>query len=448
MSGPMNSHSITDYILKLEKENSELRKEFIESEIQRVGTTLNEAEESRTKIKQLKKLLDEANEEKVDALNELNDLKYKNRSLFETTARVGIKTPYSKRLVNVGIVERLTELGRMTSDFHKTATYQNAATTVADLSYQVESGESLMHLNGIGSGIAAKINEYLDELDSDYEESDCSDSESIASNGDDEDVNNFSEDDCSEDGSSTDSAYFVSYNIGISDMLYNLADDTDDKFKRDAYFRAASSIYELPYKVVNGMKISEGPNKVHGVGKSIAKKIDEYLKTCFDESENEVSDSECWVSSNPKLTDIFDKLASQETDVHKKDAYQTAADMIHGLGFSVTSGKELSAGPNKVKGIGKSVAIIIDEFLVTGAVKKLESVSTNAEIVIALTYLANDTEDHFKARAFRNAANSIRDLDFEVTSGEELCTGPNKVSGIGKKIAKRIDQFIQTGSIA
>ena len=443
MSGPMNSHSITDYILKLEKENSE----------------------SHTKNEQLKKLLDEANEEKVNALNELNDLKYKNRSLFDTTARVPVKTPYSKRLANVGIVERLTELGRMTSDFHKTGAYQNAANTVADLSYPVENGESLMHLNGIGSGIAAKINEYLDEQDSDYEESECSDSESIASNGDesdDEDVNNFSEDDesddeddesddeddCSEDGSSTDSAYFVSYNIGISDMLYNLADDTDDKFKHDAYFRAASSIYELPYKVVSGMKISEGPNKVHGVGKSIAKKIDEYLKTCFDESENEVSDSECWVSSNPKLTDIFDKLASQETNVHKKDAYQTAADMIHGLGFSVTSGKELSAGPNKVKGIGKSVAIIIDEFLVTGAVKKLESVSTNAEIVIALTYLANDTEDHFKARAFRNAANSIRDLDFEVTSGEELCTGPNKVSGIGKKIAKRIDQFIQTGSIA
>ena len=41
MSSNMNSHSITDYILKLEKENSE----------------------SRNKIEQLKKLLDEANEE-------------------------------------------------------------------------------------------------------------------------------------------------------------------------------------------------------------------------------------------------------------------------------------------------------------------------------------------------------------------------------------------------
>jgi len=102
----MNSHSITDYILKLEKENSE----------------------SHTKNEQLKKLLDEANEEKVNALNELNDLKYKNRSLFDTTARVPVKTPYSKRLANVGIVERLTELGRMTSDFHKTGAYQNAAT--------------------------------------------------------------------------------------------------------------------------------------------------------------------------------------------------------------------------------------------------------------------------------------------------------------------------------
>ena len=42
----------TDYIIKIEKLN----------------------EESRLKIEQLKKLLTEANEEKVDALNQLNDI--------------------------------------------------------------------------------------------------------------------------------------------------------------------------------------------------------------------------------------------------------------------------------------------------------------------------------------------------------------------------------------
>ena len=85
----MNVTSITDYILKLEKLNAE----------------------SLTKIEQLKKLLTEANEEKVAALNELN-------SLYHTTARVT-----EKKCVNQGLVDRLLELGEMTSDFYKTAAY-------------------------------------------------------------------------------------------------------------------------------------------------------------------------------------------------------------------------------------------------------------------------------------------------------------------------------------
>ena len=234
----MNSPSITDYILKREKENSE----------------------SRNKIAQLNKLFTEASEEKVNALNELNDLKYKNRSLFETTARVPVKTPYCKRLTNVGIVERLTELGRMTSDFHKTGVYQNAANTVADLTYTVESGESLMHLNGIGKGVAAKINEYLDELDSDYEGSESSDSESIASNGDE------SDDEDEED-------YFISQNAGLAGMLYKCAEKAEDKFKCDAYTKAGDTIYNLSHVITSGKEAIKFP----GIGKSIAKKIDDYL---------------------------------------------------------------------------------------------------------------------------------------------------------------------------
>ena len=335
MSGPMNSHSITDYILKLEKENSDLKKFF-----------------------------KEANEEKINALNELNDLKYKNRSFTETTARVLF------RCVNHGLVDRLIELSEMTSDIHKTMTYQKAADAVANLSYEVESGESLLQIPGIGKGIAAKINEYLDEQDSDYEESVTSTEEAFFVSGD---MNNFSEDEDEESESvasnegqnveeSDDEEFFASFNADLTDMLHTLADETDDKFKCRAYRRAANSVYELPYKIVSGKMISQGLNKVPGVGKSIGKKI--------------------------------------------------------------------------------------DEFLATGNIKKYESVSTNDEIAIALTYLADDTDDHFKARAFMNAAKSIRDLDFEVTNGEELSTGPNKVKGIGKKIAKKIDQFIQTGNIA
>ena len=323
----MNSHSITDYILKLEKENSE----------------------SRNKIEQLKKLFTEASEEKVNALNELNDLKYKNRSLFETTARVPVKTPYCKRLTNVGIVERLTELGRMTSDFHKTGAYQNAANTVADLTYTVESGESLMHLNGIGNGIAAKINEYLDELDSDYEGSESSDSESIASNGDesdDEDVNNFSEDEESDD----EEDYFITENAGLAGMLYKCAEKAEDKFKCDAYTKAGDTIYNLSHVITSGKEAIKFP----GIGKSIAKKIDDYLNF-----------------NNATLAKCFLRLGNHAETQYKSDAYWNASDKLRNLTFDVTCGDDVK----HIKGFGPSICSKIDEYITTGTMARLEELN-------------------------------------------------------------------------
>jgi len=308
----MNSHSITDYILKLEKENSE----------------------SRNKIEQLKKLFTEASEEKVNALNELNDLKYKNRSLFETTARVPVKTPYCKRLSNVGIVERLTELGRMTSDFHKTGAYQNAANTVADLTYTVESGESLMHLNGIGKGIAAKINEYLDELDSDYEGSESSDSESIASNGDE------SDDEDEED-------YFISQNAGLAGMLYKCAEKAEDKFKCDAYTKAGDTIYNLSHVITSGKEAIKFP----GIGKSIAKKIDDYLNF-----------------NNATLAKCFLRLGNHAETKYKSEAYWKASDELRNLTFEVTCGDDVK----HIKGFGPSICSKIDEYITTGTMARLE----------------------------------------------------------------------------
>jgi DNA polymerase/3'-5' exonuclease PolX len=301
----MNSTSITSYILELEKLN----------------------EESRTKIEQLKKLLNEANEEKVAALNKLN-------SLYDTTTRV------TKKCVNQGIVDRLLELGEMTSDFYKAGAYQSAANVISSLDYEVESGESVLHINGIGKGIANKIDEYLEEQDSDYEES------------------------------------------------------------------VASNDYE--------------------------------------------SDDDFFISYNNELADIFDSLSYYEDDEHKAKAYDHAAYNISKLPFKVTNGKELSKGPKKVPGIGKSIAKIIDEFLETGKVKKLEnlkSASTNEEIAWALNMCASEESDPHKIRAYKRAAEIIGELDFEVTSGEELAKGPHKIEGIGKGIAKKIDEFLQTGEI-
>tara|TARA_B110000503_G_scaffold6313_1_gene8685 strand:- start:84 stop:1034 length:951 start_codon:yes stop_codon:yes gene_type:complete len=313
----MNSHSITDYILKLEKENSE----------------------SRNKIEQLNKLFTEASEEKVNALNELNELKYKNRSLFDTTARVPVKTPYCKRLVNVGIVERLTELGRMTSDFHKTGVYQNAANTVADLTYTVESGESLMHLNGIGKGIAAKINEYLDELDSDYEGSESSDSESIASNGD--------ESDDEDEESDGEEDYFISQNAGLAGMLYKCAEKAEDKFKCDAYTKAGDTIYNLSHVITSGKEAIKFP----GIGKSIAKKIDDYLNF-----------------NNATLAKCFLRLGNHAETKYKSEAYWKASDQLRNLTFDVTCGDDVK----HIKGFGPSICSKIDEYITTGTMARLE----------------------------------------------------------------------------
>ena len=241
---------------------------------------------------------------------------------------------------------------------------------------------------------------------------------------------------------------------------------TSDFFKTAAYNSAADIIATLDFEVQNGESLLE----IKGIGKGIASKVDHFLDEYFDDSESiasnegqileesesddetdEESDSEFFVSYNHELVDIFDKLASFEEDPHKRNAYRTIGDAIHALSYKVTSGQELSKGPKKVNGIGKSAAKIIDEFLETGKVEKLEKfkkgTSTNEEVARALDDYADDLEDPFKIRAYRNAAEIISDLEFEVTSGEELAKGPKKLKGIGKSIAIRIDKFLQTGEM-
>ena len=333
MSTTMNSRSITDYILKLEKENSELRK------VRAVLGDIDSIEESRTKIEQLKKLLTEANEEKVDALNKLNDLEYKS-SLYHTTSRVTSKSC----TLNQGLVNRMIDLARASNDFYKSATYQKAADVISNLDYEVQTGESLMHLPGIGKGIAAKVDEYLDEQDSDYEESECSDSESIASN-----------DDASYVSETDDEEYFVSHNTGLAEMIYEYADRAEDNFKRDAYTKAGDTIYNLSYKITSG----KDAMKLRGIGKSIAKKIDDYLNIKKEPSMNE------------KLATCFLKLGNLEEPVYKSEAYWNAAEKIRDLDYIVMSGDDV----RHLRGFGPSICDKIDEYINTGRMLRLEELS-------------------------------------------------------------------------
>jgi DNA polymerase/3'-5' exonuclease PolX len=318
----MNSTTIFEYIQELEKRNEQLKELYRKSEA--------------TLEKLNSKILDESIQRVGAVLNE--------PSLYETTART--KTFQ----LNEDIAKHLKELGEMTSDFYKAAAYNTAADIITTLDFEVQNGESLLEIKGIGKGIASKVDQFLDEY--------FEDSESVASTE--------------------------------GQILEESDDETD-------------------------------------------------------------SDDEFFVSYNSELADVLDSLAYYEKDEHKSAAYDHAAHIIDQLPFKVTSGKELAKGPKKVKGIGKSISNVIDEFLSTGKVQKLEKLekgaSTNEEIARALSDYADDLEDPFKVRAYRNAAEIIYNLDYEVTSGEELAKGPKKVKGIGKSIAAKIDKFLQTGEM-
>ena len=357
----MNSTSITDYILKLERENRDQVEtirtlSFNEIDLKKQIRDFKKKspdsyEVSRTKIEALKKLLTKANEEKVDALNELNELKYMMRvspSYTDTTARV------TKKSLNDGLVKRLLELGNMTSDFHKSLTYQKAADAVANLPHEVENGESLMHIPGIGKGIAAEVDEYLDEQDSDYEESECSDSESIASS-DDESRCAYAPAPPDDEGSfvseTDDEDYFISHNSGLYEMIHECADRAENNFKRNAYIKAADTIYYLPYRITSGKEAMKLP----GIGKSIAKKIDDYLTP----------------SMNEKLAMCFLKLGNLEEPVYKSEAYWNAGEKIRDLTFEVSCGNDV----RHMKGFGPSICDKIDEYIKTGKMARLEELS-------------------------------------------------------------------------
>jgi DNA polymerase/3'-5' exonuclease PolX len=318
----MNSTTIFEYIQELEKENEQLKELYRKSEA--------------TLEKLNSKILDESIQRVGAVLNE--------PSLYETTART--KTFQ----LNEDIAKHLKELGELTSDFYKAAAYNTAADIITTLDFEVQNGESLLEIKGIGKGIASKVDQFLDEY--------FEDSESVASTE--------------------------------GQILEESDDETD-------------------------------------------------------------SDDEFFISYNSELADVLDSLAYYEKDEHKSAAYDHAANIIDQLPFKVTSGKELAKGPKKVKGIGKSIANVIDEFLSTGKVQKLERLekgaSTNEEVARALDEYADDLEDPFKVRAYMKAAEVIRKLDYEVTSGEELAKGPKKVKGIGKSIAAKIDKFLQTGEM-
>merc|ERR1712126_748265 len=74
--------------------------------------------------------------------------------------------------------------------------------------------------------------------------------------------------------------------------------------------------------------------------------------------------------------------------------------------------------------------------------------SLNHDFVDFLTELSNYEknvkQNTFKGNVYRKAAGVLAKLDYRITSGDEA----RKLNGIGDKIGKKIDEFIQTGKLS
>ena len=201
--------------------------------------------------------------------------------------------------------------------------------------------------------LKAVIEDLEEELDEDYE----SDAESVASTEDEE----------SDEESDDEDDFHISRNAAIVNALRKLSDLEKDDFKSKAYWKAAEAVDNIPYTIVDGESLAKGETKVAGIGKSIAKKIDEFLETGIISRLEELKKKP--PTTNECIFDVLGEVAARESDVHKKAAYKKAAQAIKNLDFEVTSGEELAKGPNKVTGIGKSIGRKIDNFLQFGEMK-------------------------------------------------------------------------------
>lgn len=67
----------------------------------------------------------------------------------------------------------------------------------------------------------------------------------------------------------------------------------------------------------------------------------------------------------------------------------------------------------------------------------------NLKVLLTDAKASKETKDKFRARSYANSIKAIEKCDFEITSGKEAL----KLSGIGKGIAEKIQEIIDTGSL-
>lgn len=167
----------------------------------------------------------------------------------------------------------------------------------------------------------------------------------------------------SDSESDSDDNYFVCYNLPLTEAFDDLAQEEENEFKKSVYEKAANIIYHLDFKVTHGEQLSH----LYGIGKSIVRKVNEFLET------GEIKVVRTF-TTNENIADQLALLADVEENTHKSEAYKKASKAIRKLHFEVTNGTEISQGPHKVAGVGKGVANKIDEYIATGTIRKLNKI--------------------------------------------------------------------------
>jgi DNA polymerase/3'-5' exonuclease PolX len=186
---------------------------------------------------------------------------------------------------------------------------------------------------------------------------------------------------------------------------------------------------------------------VKGIGKGIVSKINEFIENqdpdyyVSDDEEYE-SDDESLVSDDEEKfqspnKDIYDMLieyADNEPNRHKALIYERAADGVHDLTYRVTNGAALADGPQKVFGVGKKCAQLIDTYLKC-------THKNNDKLAKCFLKLSNSANNEFKASAYENAADKLLKLNRTVTCGKDV----KNLKGFGKSICSKIDEYVAAG---
>ena len=232
-------------------------------------------------------------------------------------------------------------------------------------------------------------------------------------------------------------------NVDLANYLDLLSVKEANHYKSVAYRRAADVVADLPHEVLGGEDLLD----VKGIGKGIVSKINEFIENqdpdyfVSDDEEYE-SDDESLVSDDEEKfqspnKDIYDMLiehADNEPNRHKALIYERAADGIHDLAYRVTNGTALADGPQKVFGVGKKCAQLIDAYLKC-------THKNNDKLAKCFLKLSNSANNEFKAYAYENAAKKLLKLNRTVTCGKDV----KNLKGFGKSICSKIDEYVAAG---